>query len=78
MQVALPDLGKATSIYVREVTTIEEDFFFFFGYAFVGLFSDISESSGVTKELRVSKIVENHIPNSEQELSALSLSVYFR
>ena len=78
MQVALPDLGKATSIYVREVTTIHEDFHFLFGYAFVGLFSDIGETTGVTKELRVSKIVENHTPNSEQDLSALSLSVYFR
>ena len=78
MEVALPELGKATSIYVREVTTINEDYNFLFGHAFVGLFSELSETTGIKKEFRVSKIIENHAPNSKQELSNLSLSVYLR
>ena len=78
METDLPDLGKATSIYIREVTTIDEDFHYLFGYAFIGLFTELSETPGVTKELMVSHIIENHAPNSEQDLANFSLSIYVR
>ena len=38
-EVPLPALGNGMSVYVREVTTIDEDFHYIFGYAFVGLFN---------------------------------------
>lgn len=78
-QVNLPTLGKAMSIYVREVTTIDEDLHYLFGYAFVSLFSDLSETPGVKKELKVSKIVQQHQPlDKESGLANFSLSLYVR
>ena len=51
---SLPDVGKAMSLYIREVTTIDEDFHYLFGYAFLGLFTELSETPGVRKDFVVS------------------------
>ena len=74
----MPDIGKAMSIYVREVITIDEDFHYLFGYAFLGLFTELSETPGVRKEFVVGKIVTDHEPKPDQDLAAVSGSIYLR
>lgn len=63
----LPRLGKATSIFIREVTTIDEDFHYVFGYAFLGLFLELSDTPGVTKEYMVGHVVSEHTPDVDSE-----------
>ena len=36
------------SIYIRKVVTVDEDFHYIFGYAFMGLFNNQTETPGVT------------------------------
>jgi hypothetical protein len=50
------------SVYIREVTTIDEDYHYLFGYAFFGLFSDNLETPGVKKELTIGSIITDHVP----------------
>ena len=40
VETKLPTIGEAISIYIRKVVTVDEDFHFIFGYAFLGLFRD--------------------------------------
>ena len=80
VETPLPDIGKAMSVYIREVTTIDEDFHYLFGYAFQSLFSDPGESdqTGISKELVIGYIVNNHAPTTERALAGVSSTVYLR
>ena len=70
MEEPLPDLGKAMSIYLREVTTIDEDQHYFFGHAFFKLIDSNFETPGITTKLVVSKVINNHDQvDKDQELS---------
>ena len=60
VEVPLPEVGKAMSIFVRETTTIDEDFHYLFGYAFFDLVMGIKESPGITKEFSIANIEVNH------------------
>ena len=55
------------SVFIREVITIDEDYHYLFGYAFIGLFSDVSSAPGVTKEYRISHVINEHDPTTEQD-----------
>lgn len=66
------------TVFIREVTTIDEDFHYLFGYAFIGLFTELSETPGVRKELIVSHVINNHEPMANQENSLVSSLVYVR
>ena len=72
----IPKIGNSISIYMREVTTINEDFHFLFGYAFIGLFTEMKDSPGVTREFEISHIS----PESENpdESAMFSATVYIR
>ena len=59
-EVPLPEVGKAMSIYVRETTTIDEDFHYLFGYAFIDLVMGLDQAPGIKKELSVAHIETNH------------------
>ena len=70
MEQSLPRIGKAMSVFVREVTTIDEDYHYLFGYAFIGLFSSSgldSDTPGVTKELVISHVIPEHDPTTKQD-----------
>ena len=74
----IPSIGKAMTVFVREVTTIDEDFHYFFGYAFIGLFTELSETPGIKKERIISHVITDHEPVTSDEFSALSSMVYVR
>ena len=74
----LPDLGKAMSIYIREVTTIEEDHHYFLGYAFFKLIGKDFGTPGITTKLVVSRVINNHDPAGTHNLSWISFNVYIR
>jgi len=78
VQTPLPSVGQAMSIYIREVTTVDEDFHYLFGYAFLGLFGDNTETPGVTKRHVIGKVLNNHEPTSDRSNSRFSLSIYIR
>ena len=75
---ALPQVGKAMSIYIREVTTVDEDAHYLFGYAFVGLFKDIKETPGVTKRYEIGSIVNEHEPALDRSDARFSVTIYLR
>ena len=68
------------SVYIREVTTIDEDLHYLFGYAFQSLFREHSESDspGISKEFVIGHIVNNHPPTTERALAGVSSTVYLR
>ena len=77
VEAPIAQMGKAMSIFVREVTTVDEDFHYLFGYAFFGLFTDL-ETPGVTKELVIGHVINNHTPTTENTVSAFSSTLYIR
>jgi len=78
VETTLPSVGKAMSIYIREVTTIDEDFHYVFGYAFLGLFRELSETPGVTRSYEIGNIINEHEPALDRVDARFSVSVYFR
>ena len=77
----LPELGKAMSIFIREVTAIDEDFHYVFGYAFLGLlpFIELNDTPGVKKEYMVGHIVRDHLPDFDSEgWKPFTSSIYVR
>ena len=67
------------SIYIREVITIDEDFFYLLGNAFRGRSHFADETlRGVTRSYEIGRIVNNHEPNMDRLDARFSLSVYFR
>lgn len=66
------------SIYIREVTTVDEDFHYIFGYALLGLFRDIKEIPGVTRKHVIGKIINDHEPAYHPSDSRFSLTIYVR
>ena len=69
------------TVFIREVTTIDEDFHYLFGYAFIGLFTELNGAPGKKKEFVVSHIVTEHEPNETSEenpLIGISGMVYVR
>ena len=78
VETPLPEMGRAMSIYIREVTTIDEDYHYLFGYALIGLFTDVGPTPGVTREYTVGKIINDHDPAQDREQYRFSSTVYFR
>ena len=50
IETPLPKMGNAMSLFVREVVTVEEDYHYLLGYAFINLFTDIGDGMGVKRE----------------------------
>ena len=59
----MPEVGKAMSVFVREVITIQEN-----------LFSMPSSS----REFVVAHVVNNHEPSADHSLANVSTSIYIR
>ena len=78
VETPLASIGTAMSVYIQEVTSIDEDYHYLFGYAFLGLFSDTLETPGVKKEYQVGSIVMDHTPALDRPLAAFSSTVYIR
>ena len=66
------------SVFIREVITIDEDYHYLFGYAFIGLFSDVSSAPGVKKEYRISHVINEHNPTTQQDQANFSSILYVR
>lgn len=79
MEEPIPTMGRAMSIYIREVTTVEEDFHYLFGYAFIELFTELSSTPGIKKELLVANVINDHFPATEtDEWKPFSSTIYIR
>ena len=67
------------SVFIREVTTIDEDYHFIFGYAFTSLFSKVSgDTPGVKRELVISHVINDHEVTTKEDLANFSSIVYVR
>ena len=78
VETPLPKVGKAISIYIREVMTVDEDLYYLFGHAFLSLFKDDSETPGMTRSFKIGRIINDHEPTLERPNARFSLSIYFR
>lgn len=77
-ETSLPQVGKAMSIYIREVMTVDYDYHYLFGYAFLGLFTDISEAPGIKRSFEIGRIINDHEPALDRPNARFSLTIYFR
>ena len=78
VETKLPSIGEAMSIYIRKVVTVDEDFHYIFGYAFMGLFNNQTETPGVTTSYEIGHIENNHSPTLDRPDASFSVSIYFR
>lgn len=79
-EIPLPTITKGISLFIREVTTINEDYHYLVGYPVLSKFVNFEEVPGVTKTFAIGNIVADHPQtidpeNSDQELS---FSIYIR
>jgi len=67
METPLPPMGKAMSIFIREVTTINEDYHYLFGYPLLSYFMEFNEAPGVTTNFVIGNIVNGHQPTTTEQ-----------
>lgn len=77
----MPKITKAVSIFIREVTTINEDYHYLLGYPILSKFIEFSEVPGVTKSYVIGNIINDHDPTLDEDNKDdqdLSFSIYIR
>ena len=71
--------GKAVTLFIREVSTVDEDYYYLTGKSWLGLFGfDVDDDSGKKTVQVVSKVISGHAPNPEQLLGDESVTIYLR
>ena len=71
---ALPTRGKAITLFIREISTMDEDYYFMTTKPWLGL-----DDAGGRKTVQVvSKVINGHDPNPGQLLGDSSVTIYLR
>ena len=75
----LPARGQAITLFIRDISTVNEDYYYLSGKAWLGFLGlDVYDDTGMESVQVVSKIINGHVPNPGQLLSEESVTIYLR
>lgn len=77
----IPQITKGVSIFIREVTTINEDYHYLLGYPILSKFIEFGDVPGVTKSYVIGNIINDHsltLDLDNEEDKDFSFSIYLR